>query len=249
MRRDRKRKMLGQHFIIDDEIFERQCKYAELNKKDVVLEIGAGDGRLTRVIAKYAKKVIAIEKDRELARIARYHTSSFNNVEIIEGDFLEIDLPPFNKIVSNIPFSISSLILEKIFNYRWDVAVMTFQKEFAERFFAKPGERNYSRITLLVNFYSSPKMLERVPKGKFYPVPKVEVVIVRLDRKDNEIDSGFWNFIRTIFKHKKKLIKNALEDEDIYIQLPEEFVSKRVFKCSLEELVELYLKVKDIREW
>lgn len=238
-KKNRKLKMLGQHFIIDESIFERECRYASLDKKDIVLEIGAGDGRLTKVISKYAGKVIAIEKDKALADLAEYNTGK--NVEIIHGDALKIEFPKFNKIVSNIPYSISSKILEKIFKYTWDVAVFTFQKEFALRFFAKPGERNYSRLTVMVNYYSTPELLEIVPKGKFYPRPKVDSAIVRLKRKKvPELPESFWNMVRILFTHKKKLVKNAFQDAGIEVSLPKELAEKRVFQCTMKDFLEIH---------
>ncbi len=238
-KRNRKTKLLGQYFIVDESIFERECRYASLSRNDVVLEIGAGDGRLTRVISKYAKKVIAVEKDPALVELAEYNTG--NNVEIIHGDALEIKFPEFNKIVSNIPYSISSKILEKIFKYKWETAVFTFQKEFALRFFAKPGEKNYSRLTVLVNYYSEPELLEIVSKGKFYPRPKVDSAIVRLKRKNvTEPPEEFWKMVKILFTHKKKLIKNAFSDAGIEVKLPEKLAKKRVFQCGFDDLIEIY---------
>ena len=238
-KKNRKVKALGQHFIIDQSIFERECKYALLNKKDIVLEIGAGDGRLTKVISKYAGKVIAIEKDKALAELAKYTTGK--NVKVIHADALKIQFPDFSKIVSNIPYSISSKILEKIFKYNWEIAVLTFQKEFALRFFAKPGERNYSRITVMVNYYSTPELLETVPKSKFYPKPKVDSVIVRLRRKKvPALPESFWDMVRILFTHKKKLVKNAFRDTGIEVSLPKELAKKRVFQCTLEDFLEIH---------
>ncbi len=238
-RLSKKTRALGQHFIVDEEIFERECAYAELSKDDVVLEIGCGDGRLTKVIAKYAKKVIAIEKDPILADLAMQNVPE--NVEVINADFLEMKLPKFDKIVANIPYSISSKILEKIFGYNWSVAVMTFQKEFAERFFAKPGEKNYSRITLLVNYHSIPEYLETISKGKFYPIPKVDSALVRLTRKGvPKLPESFWEMVKILFQHKKKLVKNAFEDAKIRLKLPQELAKKRVFQCSIEDFLEIH---------
>ncbi len=240
----KKRKLLGQHFLVDEEVFERECKYAEINKDDVVLEIGAGDGRLTSVIAKYAKKVIAIEKDPYLYSIAKERIPE--NVDLILGDALEMKFPKFNKIVANIPYSISSPLIEKIFHYDWSLAVITFQKEFAERFFAKPGEKNYSRLTILVNYFSEVKKLELVKKGKFYPKPQVDSLMVLFKKKNKEnIGKGFWNMISVLFRHKKKLVKNALEDEGFDATVPQKFEKKRVFQMSLEEFIELYNSLKN----
>lgn len=238
----RKTKLLGQVFLLDESIFERECRYANLCAKDIVLEIGAGDGRLTKFIAKRAKKVIAVEKDRTLAELARYFLQEYEDkVEIVEGDFLEMELPRFNKIVANIPYSISSKILERIFSCEWELAVMTFQLEFARRFLAKPGERNYSRITLLVNYHAIPEILEVIPKSKFHPRPKVDSVIVRLRRKDSKpLPREFWEMVKLLFQHKRKLVKNAFEDTGIKIPLPEKFSKKRVVECGTEDFLEIY---------
>ncbi len=234
-----KRKLLGQHFIIDEDVFERECKYANVSKDDTVLEIGSGDGRLTRVIAKYAGKVIGIEKDPYLYALAKENVPE--NVELILGDVLDIDFPEFNKVVSNVPYSISSKIVEKLFRYNWDVAVLTFQKEFAERFLAKPGDRNYSRISILVNYFSEVEKLEIVKKGKFYPRPQVDSMMVRLVKKDVEdLGKDFWDFVNILFRHKKKTVKNALKDEKVYLDIPEKYQKKRVFQLSIDDLKELF---------
>jgi 16S rRNA (adenine1518-N6/adenine1519-N6)-dimethyltransferase len=238
-------KRLGQHFIIDKKILKREVEYAGLCKKDTVLEIGAGDGRLTELLARKAKKVIAIEKDRRLANFLKQKFEG-TNVEVICEDALRIEFPSFNKIVSNIPFKISSPLTEKLFNYEWQLAILSYQKEFAERLVAKPGEKNYSRITLLVNYFCEVELLEIVPKEKFFPKPKVDATIIRLKRKEVEpLEKEFWEFVKKIFQYKKKLVKNSLEHSKFSTRLPENLAKKRVFQCSFEELKEIYNFVKE----
>lgn len=241
-------KKLGQHFLTDKKILEREVEYAELSKNDIVLEIGAGDGRLTELLAEKAK-VIAIEKDRRLIEILK--KKNLRNVKIIQADALKIDFPKFNKIVSNLPYQISSPITFKFFEYKWDLAILTYQKEFGERFIAKPGEKNYSRLTVAVNYYCKPEILEKVPKEKFYPKPKIDSVIVKLTPKKPEFgtDDFFWELVKSLFQHKKKLIKNALADakfpKRIIKKFPKELLKKRVFCCELKDFRYVYLLIKN----
>lgn len=230
--------------------------YANLSENDVVLEIGAGDGRLTELIAEKAGKVIAIEKDKRLVEILKKNLSRFSNVEVIHGDALDIDFSKFNKIVSNLPYQISSPITFKLFSlidkYNWSLAVLTYQKEFAQRFFAKPCEKNYSRLTIATNYYCIPEKLEIVKKGKFRPQPKVDSLMVRLVPKEKPFyaDAAFWEIVSKLFQHKKKTVRAALKDAKFtnkQIQtIPESLIKKRVFCCSLEDLKRISETTKQI---
>ncbi len=241
-------KRKGQCFLNDRATLERMAEYAQLSKEDTVLEIGAGDGRLTQILAEKAGKVIAIEKDKKLAEILKESLSERNvsNVEIIEGDALETDFPEFNKIVSNLPYQISSPITFKLFGlidkYEWSFAVLTYQKEFAQRFFTKPCEKNYSRLTVAANYYCSAEKLESVGRGKFRPQPKVDSLMVRLAPKERafEADESFWGAVARLFQHKKKIVRAALKDSKFDAnnieKVPAELLRKRVFCCTLEDL-------------
>ncbi len=247
-------KRLGQHFLMDEKVLRREIEYAQLSRKDIVLEIGAGDGRLTLLLAEKAGKVIAVEKDKRLVELLRKKIKDKNidNVEIISADALSIDFPKFNKIVSNLPYGISSPITFKFFEYfPWDLAILSYQKEFAERFFAKPGKRNYSRLTVAINYYCEPQMLETVAKEKFFPKPKVDSVIVRLKPKEKpfETDAQFWFIVEKLFQHKKKLIRSAMKaakfDEKIIQNVSADLLKKRVFCCTLQDFHRIYLYLKN----
>ncbi len=218
--------------------------YADVSKKDVVLEIGSGVGNLTKYIAEKAGKVIAVEKDKELVKVLREELSIYNNVEIVEGDFLKIDLPKYNKVVSNIPFSLSSEITERILMQGFDIAVILYQKEFAYRLIAKPGSRNYSRITILAKLFSDVEILEIVSRRNFYPVPDVDSAIVRFRYRgiSKDIDiKEFFEFIRKIFIHKKKSLRNALKLSGYNFHfIPEEYLKERVYKLNIDDLIKVY---------
>lgn len=241
-------KRMGQCFLSDRATLERMAEYAQLSSSDTVLEIGAGDGRLTALLAQKSGKVIAVEKDERLADIMRKALSDKNisNVEIIRGDAMDIDFPKFNKVVSNLPYQISSAITFRLFGliekYDWKLAVLTYQKEFAQRFFSKPCEKNYSRLTVAADYYCSAEKLETVGRGKFRPQPKVDSMMVRLAPKDKPFEAGvfFWETVAKLFQHKKKIAGAALKDAKINKEtiekVPPELLKKRVFCCALEDL-------------
>jgi len=144
----------GQNYLIDSNILDKIVEYADLSSKDTVLEIGAGIGTLTIPLAECAKKVIAVEQDPKIAAILekRLEDLTISNVEVLNEDATKIDFPEFNKVVSNLPYKISSPITFKLVKYDFDFAILMYQLEFAERMVAKPGESNYSRLSLMLHF-------------------------------------------------------------------------------------------------
>ena len=126
------KKRLGQNFAVNSDMLHRLVSHASLTKNDVVLEVGAGFGFLTQFLSCKCKKVIAVEVDPQLVSFLRKQ-HSMQNLELIEGDILEVSLPPFNKIVSAPPYSISSSLIFRLLEQHFDSAVLLLQKEFAER--------------------------------------------------------------------------------------------------------------------
>jgi len=207
---------LGQNFLINKNVAEREVGYANITQDDVVLEIGPGYGILTKLLAEKAKKVIAVEIDGRL--ISNLRKSVPDNVELIQGDAVELDfrnLPKFNKIVSNLPFQISSPITFKILDYDFDLAVLIYQKEFAERMVAVPGSKNYSRLSVGVYYKADCKLLEIIPKTCFEPQPKIDSCIIGLTPRRyppfSLIDENFFFIlVKNLFNHRRKKIKNIL---------------------------------------
>jgi len=207
-------KKKGQHFLVSSNLLKREIDYSEIQSSDTVLEIGAGLGTLTKVLAEKAKKVFAIEMDHKLLQVLKDKLSIFNNVEIISGDALKLEFPPTQKIVSNIPYSISSPLTFKILSAKYERAVLTYQLEFAERLIAKPGTKNYGRITVGVYYKAEVKLLERIPRTAFYPPPKVESAMVMLKPKPPPFaplnEKTFFEIVRFLFMHPNKKAKHGV---------------------------------------
>ena len=244
----------GQNFLVDAGIIHFQIEKAQISPSDVVLEIGSGLGNLTLCLAKLAKKVYAIEYDRTLAKFLEDATESYSNIEIIVGDAVKTDLPVFNKCVSNLPYQISSPITFKLLEHTFDLAILMFQKEFAQRLFAEPGTTDYSRVTVMANLKASCTYLKTVKPNSYYPQPQVHSSIVSIQKKKETLVENHDDFrllITLLFSNKKKIVRsvfsNLLKKKaklniypkiDILDSLP--YAERRIFTLSLEELVEVY---------
>lgn len=256
----RQNKKLGQCFLTDKNFVKRTVESAELNKNDVVLEIGLGKGILTKEIAKNAKKVYVIELDRRLEPYADEILKEFSNVEVIWNDALKVDLKQlgFNKIVANLPYQISSPITFKFLENDFEVAVLMYQYEFAKRMVAVPGTKEYGRLSVAVQYKANVEFVCKVPLSAFSPRPKVNSAIIKLTNRGEkplfyvENEEFFEKILRALFQHKNKIVKRALinsshelgidrkELEDILSSIDDKFnLSERVFKLSPEKIGEL----------
>ena len=207
----RPRRRMGQHFLIDARVAARQVAHAQIRPSDVVLEIGPGLGVLTRLLAERAKRVVAIEADR---RFAEYLRRTLPDVEVVSGDALKVDWPPFDVMASNLPYQISSPLTFRLLDHAFDRAILMYQWEFARRMRAKPGTADYSRLTVGVYRRAACEILERVPRNAFHPQPRVDSAIVSLvprpapfplsdpDRFDAVVDA--------LFAHRRKTVENGL---------------------------------------
>ncbi|MBS7658699.1 MAG: 16S rRNA (adenine(1518)-N(6)/adenine(1519)-N(6))-dimethyltransferase RsmA [Candidatus Bathyarchaeia archaeon] len=245
------KKKLGQHFILNKEVLLKLIEYAKVNSKDVVLEVGAGLGNLTELIAAKAKKVIAVEKDSRFTKILKEKFKE-SNVEVIEGDILKIglNLPYFNKILGNIPYYISSKFILLMLKQKFDLGVLTLQKEFAERLNAQPGMKKYGRITIAVKRRVNVEVLDVIPKTMFTPKPKVDSSIVRFTPKEyiRRVDEElFEDLTRSLFNQKRRKTSKVLlrflidkyseKGKNLFNMLT--VPDKRVYELSIEELEDL----------
>jgi 16S rRNA (adenine1518-N6/adenine1519-N6)-dimethyltransferase len=216
------KKSHGQHFLHDKHIVEKIIESAHLHPDDVVLEIGPGKGVLTFEITKHVKKVIAIEKDRDLIPFLRNH-EDIANIEIIEGDILKFDfasLPRNLKIIGNLPYYISSPILEKVIEHRdhFQSMYMMLQLEFAKRLVAPVGSKDYSSLTLFAKYYADTKILFPVSRGAFSPAPKVQSAFAQMIFKKNggcssKDETFLFQTIRRAFQNRRKTIENSLSQD------------------------------------
>lgn len=200
--------------MVDDASLMKMGKYAELKQSDSILEIGAGLGFLTEILAEKTRKVIAIEKDPKLFGILNERISTLENVETIHGDFLKIKIPEFNKVVSNPPYAISSPLIFRLLEKRFDVGILTFQEEFAKRLVAQKGTEDYGRLTVMVYYYADMELLDCLPESAFYPKPKVSSYIVRFKPREPPFEvldaKLFSDVVRTLFTQRSRKVRKAL---------------------------------------
>lgn len=216
----RPKKSLGQNFLVDPTHRARIVDAADLTVDDTVLEIGPGPGVLTELIAAQAGWVVAIELDDRLIPFLHQRFAAQSNVRIVHGDILRTDPGTLTegrpyKVVANLPYYITSAAIRHLLESKPapDVLVLTVQREVAERMVAQPP--NMSLLALGVQFYCTGRIVARVPAGAFYPVPKVDSAVVRLDRRSTPVaeDVGadqFFDVARAGFSQPRKQLRNSL---------------------------------------
>lgn len=217
-------KSLGQNFLVDNTVLEDIVRGADISKEDFVIEIGPGVGTLTRELLAKAKKVCAIELDSDLIPILQEELKDFDNFELIHKDALKID---FNeiigeeksvKVVANLPYYVTTPIIANLLNkgYNFKSLTIMIQKEVAERINADPDNKDFGSLSVLVQYYCDTKILRRVPPTAFIPQPKVDSIVIRLDKldkprvevKDKEL---FFKVVRQSFNMRRKTLRNAVK--------------------------------------
>ncbi|MBI5023239.1 MAG: ribosomal RNA small subunit methyltransferase A, partial [Candidatus Magasanikbacteria bacterium] len=213
-------KSRGQNFLTDKNVLRKIVDAAELSPSDIVLEIGAGTGVLTSELAKLVKKVIAFEIDKKLIPVLQENLKNFDNVEICNESALQANEMPANyKLVANIPYNITSSILEKFLSAAKlpKLIVLLVQKEVAERVCARPGKM--SVLSVMAQYYGAPKIIAKVSSSAFWPAPKVDSAILKIVIKKRwpaEDEKKFFQIVKIGFSQKRKMLKNnlsALADE------------------------------------
>ncbi|MDD5730452.1 MAG: 16S rRNA (adenine(1518)-N(6)/adenine(1519)-N(6))-dimethyltransferase RsmA [Candidatus Omnitrophica bacterium] len=220
------KKSLGQNFLADKNIVRKIISACGFGPSDMVLEIGAGRGEMTVSIAGLVKEIHAVEIDSGLSPILVDNLRPFQNARVINQDILKLDLDGFFKesggkikIFGNIPYYITTPIIEKVFAYRDKIgaAYFTVQKEFAERIAANPGSKVYGSFSCFVQYYAVPKILFTISKSCFSPAPKVDSCLLQLEIrakppvmvKDEKL---FFKVIRSAFNKRRKILRNSLKD-------------------------------------
>jgi 16S rRNA (adenine1518-N6/adenine1519-N6)-dimethyltransferase len=210
------KKALGQHFLVDENILGVIGRLADLRAEDVVLEVGPGLGILTRYLADRVARVHAVEVDRALENPLREALGARNNVELLLGDALRLDLsalePHPNKLVANLPYNVATPVvaesLERIPSLeRWCVMV---QREVADRFFATPRTKAYGAVSVLVQLKTRKIGFHRVPPTVFRPRPRVESALVAFERIDGRSLDDVRPVVEGSFAHRRKTLANSL---------------------------------------
>lgn len=214
------KKRLGQNFLVDNFALESITATADISINDSVLEIGPGVGSLTRYLSTCAREVIAIEIDEELKKILKFVLSPFENIRLIFGDILkyspsDLGLPSNYIVAANIPYNITSVIIRHLLesDIKPRRIVLTIQKEVAERICEASPEM--SLLALSVQVYGKPVIAHHIPASAFYPVPKVDSAVVRIDVYPEPMIPSpslptFFKLIKAGFSQKRKILRNSL---------------------------------------
>ncbi len=260
----RPNRRLGQHFMVDDRLLEFMVEAAEVGPQDTVLEIGPGPGLLTRYLVERAGRVVAVELDERMVEILRKELGGAENLEVVHADFLDHGVPEdANKVVANLPYQISSEATFEILKSDVELAVLTYQREFAERMTAEPGTRQYGRLTVMVRLLARVDILRTVPRRAFVPPPRVNSAIVKLEpRPESELPDVDLEVLeavcRGLFQHRRKTVRNALKlsahewggddevVEEVLEELPEDLLGKRPMHLTPEEVVRVAECVEEV---
>jgi 16S rRNA (adenine1518-N6/adenine1519-N6)-dimethyltransferase len=206
-------KAKGQNFLVDDRVAEREVEYLGIVPSDVVMEIGPGLGVLTQLLLPKASKVECIELDN--GTISYLKERFGNEIELIEGDALELEWPRFDRFISNLPYSISSPLIFKLLDYEFKRGVIMVQKEFAERMAAKAGSDDYSRLSVSTYYRARCEILEHVPRSRFWPQPEVDSTVVLLEPRVapfKVLNERFYlTLVNVLFQHRRKKISTILK--------------------------------------
>jgi len=225
----RPRKRLGQSFLVDGNVIGKIVRAADIRSGDTVVEIGAGIGFMTALLAERARRLTAIELDPDLVKVLREELRGCGNIEIVEGDILKYDFSRARsggpsdgavklKVIGNIPYNISTEVLFRLIDCRnmISAAVLMFQKEVGERITARPGTKQYGVLSVLAGMFLLPTRVMTVPRTCFFPVPDVDSVVLKLEVRNKPLvplsDEGFFfQVVRTAFSKRRKTLYNNLK--------------------------------------
>ena len=255
------KKSMGQYFLVSESFLQRIIQTANLNKQDIVIEVGPGLGTLTRKLAYHSKQVIAFEKDEELAPILKDILGSLNNVKTIYADALDIKIEsylPANKsykMVSNLPFYAGKPIIQKFLeqSHPPKEMVLLLQKEVAETICAKPPKM--SLLSVAVQLYAKPEYITTIPRGAFWPQPGVKSAVIKITTNPEQLKvnkSVFFKIVRAGFAHPRKQLINNLsakfglkkQDAEKWLNRASIDPSRRAQTLSVEEWVTLTQQLK-----
>jgi len=219
-------KKFGQNFLIDTHVLDRIISAAEITEEDCVLEIGPGIGTMTQYLAESAGAVVAVEIDKNLIPILEDTLSGYDNVTVINGDILKLDIGKLVeeknggkpvKVVANLPYYITTPIIMGLFESRVPLKSITVmvQKEVADRMQSGPGTKDYGALSLAVQYYVKPEIVANVPPNCFIPRPNVGSAVVRLTRHETppvrvQDEKKMFSLIRASFNQRRKTLVNGL---------------------------------------
>lgn len=250
------KRRLGQNYVVDEALISCILETACLTGAETVLEIGAGTGNLTEPLARRSRRVVAVEKDRLAARYLSERASGWGNVEVVEGDILSMELPRVDRVVSNLPYSISTPItFRMLLEGRFGLAALTYQTEVAERLVAAPGTPGYSRLSVMAALLASIRRVRDFPPDSFYPRPRVGSTVVAMERRGGAgLDAPILEAtLKALFSQRRRVLRKAMGayakitgvDRDRAVgAVPARLLGRRVFELTPQEFIELAMCLK-----
>ena len=250
-------KRFGQHFLLNQQIRDELIDQADISAADTVVEVGPGLGFLTSALASRAGRVVAIEKDRTLAKHLEEKFSAQSNVKVIHGDALAIPIPDNSKIVSSPPYNISSKLVLQILSSQYKLACLLLQEEFVRRLTAAAGSRDYGRLTVMLQTCARAEHISRVPKSAFYPEPRVDSAIAKITPIHRSVAPSdyevFEDLVRALFTQRRRKLRGVLsrylavhygkEKADMFAGI--DLCEKRVYELHPEDFVKLSNLITD----
>jgi 16S rRNA (adenine1518-N6/adenine1519-N6)-dimethyltransferase len=242
------RKKLSQSFLLDQNIIKKIAAAAHITKEDIVVEIGAGIGVLTEILAQEARKIIAVELDENLVGVLRVKLAYYDNVEVHYGDILKFDynsiLNTYKcklKVIGNVPYNISSPLIFHLLSHRSVIKdfVLMLQKEVVQRLVADPDNKSYGVPSVILQMFASVEKIFDVPASCFYPRPKVESAVIRgtfLDKPLMElVDAAFFTqLVKTSFAQRRKMLINNLKNSKLLADVEEEKIKQVLTSAGID---------------
>lgn len=252
------KKKFGQNFITDTNLINKIVSSSKIDDKNVI-EVGPGRGALTKELAKRAKMVIAYEIDKDLTIYLDELVRNNDNLEVIYKDFLSIDFKSDKKweLIGNLPYYITTPILFKFLeNNVYNSATIMVQKEVGERLISKPNSKKYNALSVIVQYLTNVERVANVSKKLFFPVPKVDSVVIRLEKKNNreiplEKEQDFLKFVKACFTQKRKTLANNLTESynqnkeaiNALLRVNQFIESVRAEQLSLNDFINLFNQI------
>ena len=240
-------KRFGQNFLIDGHVIEKIIRAADITKDDIVLEIGPGIGTLTQYLAEAAKKVYAVEIDKNLIPVLEETLCEYDNVNVINEDILKVDIKKLLgekntcKVVANLPYYITTPIIMRLFEEHIPAESVTVmvQKEVAQRMQAAPKTKDYGALTLAVRYYAEAYIAAIVPPNCFIPRPNVGSAVIRLTKWDKPVvqvedEALMFKLIRASFNQRRKTLQNGINNFP-GLSFTKEEVSNALCSMGLDE--------------
>jgi len=235
----------GQHFLIDRNILNKVIRTAQVEKGDVVLEVGPGLGEMTLALACHAKHVIAVEIDPKLVEVLKKKLADHPNVDVVKGDILTINFRKIDflegqkiKVVANLPYQISTPLIFHFIELKEFFSTLTLmlQKEVAERMVAPPSQKEYGPLSIFIQIFSDVSIRFFIKPSAFFPPPKVESAVVHMVWKEKPImdlkdEEWFKRIVKGCFSYRRKMLINALKHSGISLPLN---IEKRMEKIGID---------------